>query len=164
MTLTVAKTLLRRGEDESKRNVPEDAASRYLARTRKLDPLCKESTATTAACRVFTNGKLMHYSVRADSGSDHSKENPSFIAGVAGGAGSPPDLDWSEPNVPGSTFRSPDDLVSVPIANFVIVGGSQLRRALLDIGRIIVSGRSRRGHPMGSDLAWQHTPSASNRY
>lgn len=30
---------------------------------------------------------LVYYSVRMDSGNDHSKANPSFVAGIAGGFG-----------------------------------------------------------------------------
>jgi hypothetical protein len=70
--------------------------------------------------------------VRAESGNDISKENPSLIAGAAGGRGSDPAL---------RPF-SCADFVSVPIANFVTVGGSQAlrvpRAVLLDfIPRII---------------------------
>ena len=55
--------------------------------------------------------------VRADRGSDISKENPSFEAGAAGGCGSMAGL------------ALPAAFVSVPIATRVTAGGCQAQRA-----------------------------------
>jgi hypothetical protein len=117
--------------------------------------------------------------VRADSGIDHSKENPSFIAGALGGCGCP-ELGWSEVSDPALRPLSRADFVSVPIANFVMAGGSQGPRAPLGlIGRIIGSGTIAsamaatawlaeqgyfRRHPMGSGSAWQQVHPALNPY
>jgi hypothetical protein len=90
--------------------------------------------------------------VRADSGNDISKENPSLVEGAAGGCGSDP------------AFRSfsPADFVSVPIANFLTVGGSQARRVaaravLLDFIARIIRLRNDHGHMtfMKSRPIWQ---------
>jgi hypothetical protein len=58
------------------------------------------------------------YSVRADRGNDHSKAKPNFEAGAAGGRGSAFSTPWS---------TATDDFVSVPMASFVTVGGTQAR-------------------------------------
>jgi len=95
-----------------------------------------------AECRPFGN-RPIYYSVRADSGIDHSKENPSFIAGAVGGRGSAR-LGWPEAEVSNPTLRpfSRTDFVRVSIGNRVTAGGSQARRGptmvlLHVIGRII---------------------------
>jgi hypothetical protein len=121
-----------------------------------------------AECRPFGN-RPIYYSVRADSGIDHSKENPSFIAGAVGGRGSAR-LGWPEAEVSNPTLRpfSRTDFVRVSIGNRVTAGGSQARRGptmvlLHVIGRII---RLRSDHApailMGSGSAWQHKHRAPN--
>jgi hypothetical protein len=68
------------------------------------------------------NVDLIYFSKRADSGNAHSKENPSFVAGAAGGCGSV----WLEPEA--SVALRFDDFVSRPIASTVKAGGCHRRR------------------------------------
>ena len=68
------------------------------------------------------NVDLIYFSKRADSGNAHSKENPSFVAGAAGGCGSV----WLEPDA--CIALRFDDFVSRPIASTVSAGGRHGRR------------------------------------
>jgi hypothetical protein len=68
------------------------------------------------------NVDLIYFSQRADSGNAHSKENPSFVAGAAGGCGSV----WLEPDAC-AALRF-DDFVSRPIASTVNAGRCHGRR------------------------------------
>jgi len=78
--------------------------------------------ATFKAVRLHCKVELIYFSRRADSGNAHSKENPSFVAGAAGGRGSV----WLEPDA--CVALRFDDLVSRPIASTVSAGGCHGRR------------------------------------
>src|ERR1700733_14134213 len=113
------------------------------------------------AVRLHCNVELIYLSRRADSGNAHSKENPSFVAGAAGGCGSV----WLEP-VDCVALRF-DDLVSRPIARTVSAGGCHRRRfampalfampASSDFVGCIACPRNNRAckRSMGSLWAWQ---------
>jgi hypothetical protein len=96
---------------------------------------------------------LIYFSKRADSGNAHSKENPSFVAGAAGGCGSV----WLEPEA--CVALRFDDFVSRPIASTVNAGGCHGRRFAVpsDFVGCIVCPRNNRAceRSMGSSLAWQ---------
>jgi len=110
---------------------------------------------TFKAVGLHCNVELIYLSKRADSGNAHSKENPSFVAGAAGGCGSaglePDDcaaLGW-------------DDLVSRPIASTVSAGGCHGRRFAMwvpsDFVGCIACPRNNHAckRSMGSPSAWQ---------
>jgi len=73
------------------------------------------------------NVGLIYFSQRADSGNAHSKENPSFVAGAAGGCGSV----WLEPDA--CIALRFDDFVSRPIASTVSAGGCHGRRFIAPV-------------------------------
>jgi hypothetical protein len=99
------------------------------------------------------NVDLIYFSQRADSGNAHSKENPSFVAGAAGGCGSV----WLEPDAC-AALRF-DDFVSRPIASTVNAGRCHGRRFAVpsDFVGCIACPRNNRAckRSMGSPLAWQ---------
>ena len=110
-----------------------------------------------SSCHVCSirNNRPNYFSKRADRGNAISKENPSFVVGAAGGCGQA-SCGWPEPVVSDPVLRpcSRASFVSVPIANFVTAGGSQVQRGprmvLLElIGRII-----RPGTIKSSSLLW----------
>jgi hypothetical protein len=95
------------------------------------------------------------YSQRADSGNAHSMENPSFVAGAAGGCGSV----WLEPN-DCAALRC-EDFVSRPTGSTVSAGGCHGRRFAMpvpsDFVGCIACPRNSRAckRSMGSPYAWQ---------
>jgi len=70
---------------------------------------------------------LIYLSMRADSGNAHSRENPSLVAGAAGGCGSV----WLEPD-DRAALRF-DDFVSRPTGSTVNAGGSHARRFAMPV-------------------------------
>jgi hypothetical protein len=105
--------------------------------------------------RLHCNVDLIYFSKRADSGNAHSRENPSFVAGAAGGCGSV----WLEPD--DCVALRLDDFVSRPIASTVSAGGCHGRRfampVLSDFVGCIVCPRNNHAckRSMGSASAWQ---------
>jgi hypothetical protein len=98
---------------------------------------------------------LIYFSKRADSGNAHSMENPSFVAGAAGGCGS---VSLEPDDCAALRF---DDLVSRPIASTVSAGGCHGRRFIApvpsDFIGCIACPRNNRAckRSMGSLWAWQ---------
>jgi hypothetical protein len=74
------------------------------------------------AVRLHGKVDLIYSPKREDNGNAHSKENPSFVAGAAGGCGSA----GPEPD-DGAAFRG-GDFVSRPIASTVSAGVFHARR------------------------------------
>jgi hypothetical protein len=99
------------------------------------------------------NVDLIYFSKRADSGNAHSKANPSFVAGAAGGCGAV----WLEPG-DCAALRC-DDFVSRPIASTVSAGGCQGRRFAVPSDFVGCIACPRNNHAckrsMGSLWAWQ---------
>jgi len=101
------------------------------------------------------NVDLIYLSKRADKGNAHSMENPSFVAGAAGGCGSV----WLEPD--DCIALRFDDFVSRPIASTVSAGGCHGRRFIApvpsDFVGCIACPRNNRAckRSMGSPSAWQ---------
>jgi hypothetical protein len=90
------------------------------------------------------------YSMRAERGNAISKENPSFVAGVAGGCGSV--------NFPMGCPLVRADFVLSRMATVVTVGGCQARRVprtvVRDIfGRMSASGSTQAFYGIGSGMA-----------
>src|ERR1700733_15254171 len=110
---------------------------------------------TFKAVRLHCNVDLIYLSRRADSGNAHSKENPSFVAGAAGGCGSV----WLEPD--DCVALRFDEFVSRPIASTVSAGGCHGRRFIApapsDFVGCIACPRNNRAckRSMGSPAAWQ---------
>ena len=110
---------------------------------------------TFKAVRLHRKVDLIYPSQRADSGNAHSRENPSFVAGAAGGCGSV----WPKPD--GCAALRYDDLVSRPIASTVSAGGCHARRFAKpvpsDFVGCIACPRNNRAckRSMGSPSAWQ---------
>ena len=106
---------------------------------------------TFKAVRLHCDVELIYPSQRADSGNAHSRENPSFVAGAAGGCGGPEPDDCA-------ALR---DLVSRPIASTVSAGGRHARRFATpvpsDFVGCIACPRNNRAckRSMGSPPAWQ---------
>src|ERR1700719_5284892 len=111
--------------------------------------------ATCKTVRLHCNVELIYLSKRADSGNAHSRENPSFVAGAAGGCGSA----WLEPD-DCAALRC-EDFVSRPIASTVSAGGCHARRFAMpvpsDFVGCIACPRNNRAckRSMGSPSAWQ---------
>jgi hypothetical protein len=110
---------------------------------------------TFKAVRLHCNVDLIYFSQRADSGNAHSMENPSLVAGAAGGCGSV----CLEPD--DCVALRIDDFVSRPIASTVSAGGCHGRRFAMpapsDFVGCIACPRNNRAckRSMGSPPAWQ---------